>query len=151
MPLLNENAAIVNVVSIAKNASKLNKSFFETNDKDFSQTGNYLLSKTALTIHTASMAEHTKGKYRVNAVDPGIVDSNIITMNRWFDPLANLVFRPFTKTPKSGAKPVLNAIFSTQSGQLFVGKKHKAISDKYKQHSLTEWLWNETEEIVKFA
>lgn len=151
MPLFSENAAIVNVVSIAKKANKLNKSFFQASEKDFSQTGNYLLSKTALTIHTAHLAQQTEGKYRVNAIDPGIVDSNIITMNRWFDPLANLVFRPFTKTPKAGAKPVLNALFSTQSGQLFAGKKHKAINDKYKEHSLKEWLWNETKKVVKSA
>ena len=39
----------------------------------------------------------------VNAADPGIVSTNIITMHQWFDPLTDLFFRPFIRTPKKGA------------------------------------------------
>lgn len=36
----------------------------------------------------------------VNAADPGIVDSDMITMHSWVDPLANLFFDPLSVHPE---------------------------------------------------
>ena len=46
----------------------------------------------------------------VYGADPGIVNTGIITMHRWYDTLANIVFRPFIKSAKEGAEPIINAI-----------------------------------------
>lgn len=151
MPIFDKNAAIVNVTSMAKNAKQINKQFFRIKEKDFSQTGAYFRSKTALTIYTADLAKRTAGELRVNATDPGIVNSDILTMGRWFDFLANLIFRPFTKSPEAGAKPILNALFSQKSGQEFSGGRYRAIKSKYAQHALKAWLWEETQRVVTTA
>ena len=63
----------------------------------------------------------------VNATDPGIVNSNMITMGRWFDPLADMIFRPFCKSPAKGAIPAINAITSGLSGRYFLGNGSRTL------------------------
>lgn len=148
LPLLEENSGIVNVTSMMASPKKINKQFFEFSPEKFSQFSSYSQSKAALMLFTSLLAEQTKGKLFVNAADPGIVDSNMITMHRWFDPLADIFFRPLIKSPKKGAIPLVNALLSQQTGYLFSGSKNKLISEKYSHHPLKEWLWEETEKTV---
>jgi len=148
LPLLEENSTIVNVTSIMSSPRKINKQFFEFSHQKFSQFSSYSQSKAALMLFTSSLAEQTKGKLFVNAADPGIVDSNMITMHRWFDPLADILFCPLIKSPKKGAIPLVNAQLSYQTGYLFYGNKSEPIPQKYNQHQLKEWLWKETKKIV---
>ena len=56
---------------------------------------------------------------KVNCADPGIVDSSMIHMDRWFDPIADVVFRPLIRTPRNGAVPALRALFSGETGRIF--------------------------------
>ncbi len=148
MPIFDQNAVIVNVNSQAKSAKRLTRSLFEADGAGFSQIGAYAASKTALTVYTASLSRQTAGKLRVNVADPGIVNSDLITLGRWFDPLADLVFRPFIKSPRQGAQPILNALFAAESGMQFAGKKRKVIDVSYARHPLEEWLREETENRV---
>lgn len=47
----------------------------------------YSNTKLALTLFTLELAERVEDKgITVNAADPGIVSTNIITMHQWFDP-----------------------------------------------------------------
>lgn len=87
---------------------------------DFSQLGTYALSKRAVTDYsfTLSMRLHERG-IKVNCADPGIVDTGMICMDRWFDSLADKLFRPFIRNPKSGAKPMLRALASNRSGYIY--------------------------------
>ena len=79
-------------------------------------------------------------------------------MHRWFDPLADVLFRPFCKSPEKGAIPAVNALLykSTDNGQqsadlvqknvkLFSGNKSKLISQKHYDNPMRKWLWEETE------
>lgn len=86
-------------------------------EEEFSQLGTYGKSKAALTHYALYLC----GRYpdlRVNCADPGIVDSNMITMKRWYDPIANVIFRPLIRTPRQGAKAALRALTLTSSGNV---------------------------------
>lgn len=87
----------------------------------FTSLERYSDSKLMLALYTISLAkrvmesrnslmQESASKIEIFGADPGIVDTNIITLHRWYDPIANIVFRPFIKSAKKGAIPIINAI-----------------------------------------
>ena len=74
----------------------------------FHQLRTYGLSKRAITDYAARL--HASGRVEVTCADPGVVDTGMITMQRWYDPLANIIFRPFIRSPRRGAVPALRAL-----------------------------------------
>ena len=88
----------------------------------------------------------------VHVTDPGIVNSRILHMDRWFDPLADILFRPFCKTPKQGAKPAVNALqYTADYGNpllLFRGNRRLSIPHRWKHPNKARWLWEETEQLL---
>lgn len=145
IPMLEDGAGIANVVSMTTNPKRIEKDMFDFSPEKFRQLRSYGQSKTALMLFTASLAEKYEGKFHVNAADPGVVDTGIIRLNRLFDPLADVLFRPLIKSPRKGAIPLVNAQLSTQTGKLFLGNRHKNIPKEYAQHPLKNWLWEVTE------
>lgn len=148
IPLMSENFSIVNTVSITCKISEVNKNFFDVDERKFRQLGTYGNSKLALLLFSLSLSEKISKGNHINMTDPGVVNSNMISMERWFDPLANLVFRPFCKSPVKGAIPAINALMSDENGILFSGNGHKVLKDKYRFHKYKDWLWDETEELI---
>lgn len=147
LPLLQPQARVVNMVSLTCRTAKLDRAFFEKTEKDFSQLGTYGNSKLALWLFTMKLAE-TTGFY-VNASDPGIVNSNMISLDRWFDPLADAIFRPFCKSPAKGALPAVNALTSECTGCFFVGGRCKETPRKIMLNPQKDWLWEKTEEVLR--
>ncbi len=157
IPLMDDGFNIVNTVSVTRGVSKLDEHFFDLDKKRFSQLGAYGKAKYALFLSSLTLSETIKNG-SVNLTDPGVVNSNMISMHRWFDPLADVLFRPFCKSPEKGAIPAVNALFykSTDNGQqstdlvqknvkLFSGNKSKLISQKHYDNPMRKWLWEETE------
>ncbi len=152
IPLMDEGFNIVNTVSVTRGISRLDEHFFDLDKKSFSQLGTYGKAKYALFLSSLTLSENIK-KGSVNLTDPGVVDSNMISMHRWFDPLADVFFRPFCKSPEKGAIPAVNALMSTDSDhvdevRLFSGNKSKVISKKHYDSPIREWLWMETEKKI---
>lgn len=88
--------------------------------RHFSQLGTYAYSKALLTRYAADLAARMEPRgVRVNCADPGVVDSGMISMDRWYDPLADRIFRPLIRTPRQGAEPALRAFQSPLSGRIF--------------------------------
>ena len=155
IPLMDDGFTVVNTVSVTRGVSKLDKHFFDLDKKRFSQLGTYGKAKYALFLSSLTLSEKIKNG-TVNLTDPGVVDSNMISMHRWFDPLADVLFRPFCKSPEQGAIPAVNALLMTaDNGQqttdfvhnevrLFSGNKSKVVSRKYYEEEMREWLWEET-------
>ena len=145
--LLNEGGHLVNMVSLTRYIAKVDRKLFERGEKDFRQLGAYSDSKLALLLFTIAFAKRVG--FPVNMADPGVVNSNMIHMDRWFDPLADCLFRPFCKTPKQGAVPAVNALNS--EAHLFFHRGHKAFAlpESYQDHPDLEWLWEETERRLK--
>ncbi|MGN0201850.1 MAG: SDR family NAD(P)-dependent oxidoreductase [Candidatus Cryptobacteroides sp.] len=126
LPLLQPGSAVVNTISVTAFASRLSEADFRPDSRRFGQLRTYGKSKLALLRYTRELAA-ARPDLRVNATDPGVVDSNMITMGRWFDPLADIIFRPLCKPPRKGAVPALNAITSTSTGRYFSGRRSRTL------------------------
>lgn len=146
-PLLNDGGHLVNMVSLTRYIAKVDRGLFNRREKDFRQLGAYSDSKLALLLFTIAFSKRVS--FPVNMADPGVVNSNMIHMDRWFDPLADCLFRPFCKTPEQGAVPAVKALNS--EAHLFFHRGHKAfpLPERYQEHPDLEWLWEETERRVK--
>ncbi len=143
LPLLAEDAGIVNMVSISAKAASVGRDFFDKGEKDFHQLRTYADTKLALIYFSIALA--WKSGRRVNMADPGIVDTEMIRLGRWFDPLTDIFFRPFCNSPARGARPAVNALCSACDMQLFSGNGHRDIPRKLlDRRDDIEWLWAET-------
>ncbi len=144
LPRLGDGAAVVNMVSLSAKYVRFSRDILHPTEKDFGQLGAYATSKLALIYFTAALAARCPA-LRVNAADPGIVNTDIIRLDRWFDPLTDIIFRPFCKSPESGAAPAVRALRSDVSGKYFSGNRFRDIPPHYA--SRTEdiaWLWDAT-------
>ncbi len=152
IPLMDNDFNIVNTVSVTRGVSKLDEHFFDLDKKRFSQLGTYGKAKYALFLSSLTLSEKIKNG-SVNLTDPGVVDSNMISMHRWFDPLADVLFRPFCKSPEKGAIPAVNALLqpiansqqpTARNVKLFSGNRSKVIPQKHYDNPMRKWLWEES-------
>ncbi len=126
LPLMPTRAHIVNMVSLTAKYAHFDENWQQWPKSKFSQLGTYASSKRALLRFSLQFAQEHPDIY-INVADPGIVDSNMISMGRWFDPLADIFFRPFIKSPEQGVYPALQALHTDETAKYFVGKKIKPI------------------------
>lgn len=151
LPLMSQGTRIVNMVSCTAIGRLDFPDFFHRGKVGaFWRIPVYSNSKLALLLFTIKMSKFLRDKgITVNAADPGIVSTNIITMHKWFDPLTDIFFRPFIRTPRQGAATavylLLDKDVATVTGQMYVGKHRKVLSKKYEHHSQMELLWEITE------
>lgn len=125
LPTVASGGRIAFTTSITRRLHSLKEPVLDEPDGSFSQLGTYGRSKLALThfaLYLAGLPAVAEKGVKVNCADPGIVNSAMITMNRWFDPLANLLFRPFISTPATGARAMLRAVESGTTAQIYKPK-----------------------------
>lgn len=155
LPLMSGGSRVVNMVSCTYAVGKIEKEFFSKGRKGgFYRIPVYSNTKLALTLFTLELAERLKDKgITVNAADPGIVSTNIITMHQWFDPLTDIFFRPFIRSPRKGADTAVKLLtsndFAGQTGGVYAGGKRKRLAERIENHPQRKTLWEDTEEIVK--
>lgn len=156
LPLMGEGSRVVNMVSCTYAIGRLDfPDFFLQGKKGaFWRIPIYSNTKLALTLFTIELARRVKEQgIVVNAADPGIVSTNIITMHMWFDPLTDILFRPFIRTPRQGAATAVSLLLDKEAGKrtgtLNVSCHPKQLSDKYLHHKQADELWRLTEERVK--
>jgi NAD(P)-dependent dehydrogenase (short-subunit alcohol dehydrogenase family) len=110
-PLLAPGGRIVNISSVAGLYGRFDPA-------DLAMTAGYrplrayARSKLAAILGTLELARRLRGRAIVNAVHPGIVNTGILSMDRWFDPLADVLFRPFARGIDSGAAPAVELAVS---------------------------------------
>ena len=155
LPLMGEGSRIVNMVSCTYAIGKLDfPDFFLRGKKGaFWRIPIYSNTKLALTLFTIALSKKVKEKgIVVNAADPGIVSTPIITMHMWFDPLTDIFFRPFIRTPRQGAATAISLLLDEDAGKrtgtLNVSCHPKQLSEKFFHHVQMKELWDRTEEIV---
>ena len=156
LPLMRKGSRVVNMVSCTYAIGRLDfPDFFLQGKKGaFWRIPIYSNTKLALTLFTIELAHRVKERgIVVNAADPGIVSTNIITMHMWFDPLTDILFRPFIRTPRQGAATAVSLLLDKEAGRrtgtLNVSCHPKQLSDKYLHHKQADELWRLTEERVK--
>lgn len=147
LPRMEADAHVVNMVSLSCRYVKVTEALLNPAEKDFSQLGTYARSKLAL-LHFSQELARRYPDLHVNLADPGIVDSGIISLGRWFDPLTDVIFRPLIKSPEKGAIPPLGALFSPERNRYFVGKGSRAIPERYRDPDLERRLWEVTESLL---
>lgn len=155
LPLMGEGSRIVNMVSCTYAIGRLDfPDFFLRGKKGaFWRIPIYSNTKLALTLFTIALSEKVKEKgIVVNAADPGIVSTKIITMHMWFDPLTDIFFRPFIRTPRQGAATAISLLLDEDAGKrtgtLNVSCHPKRLSEKFLHHVQMKELWDKTEKIV---
>lgn len=152
LPIMHEGSRIVNVISCTYAIGKIGPHFFtKGREGSFFRIPVYSNTKLALWLFTRELSERVKGRgITVNAADPGIVSTNIIRMDEWFDPLTDIFFRPFIRTPRQGAETAIRLLLDEQfgnlTGRMFASSKEKKVSEKYMHHPQTKELWNMTEQ-----
>ena len=156
LPALTCGARIVNMVSCTYAIGHLDfPDFFRQGRKgSFWRIPVYSNTKLALMLFTIELSERLREKgITVNAADPGIVSTDIITMHQWFDPLTDIFFRPFIRTPKKGASTAVGLLLDEAvagvSGQLYASSHRKRLSEKYLCHVQQKQLWQETEQALE--
>jgi NAD(P)-dependent dehydrogenase (short-subunit alcohol dehydrogenase family) len=157
IPLMGKGSRIVNMSSCSYILGKLQfPEFFTKGRKGFWQRILvYSNTKLAITLFSLDLARRVKSKgITVNAADPGVVNTKIIHLqNKILDPIADIFFRPFIRTPRQGADTAIRLMFDEekegQTATFCKSNKIAKLSDKYTHHKLMQELWDETEKIVK--
>ena len=114
----------------------------------------YSNTKLALLLFTQEFAERLQDKdITINASDPGIVSTNMITMQAWFDPLTDILFRPFIKTPAQGAATAIHLALSDEAkdrnGCCYANCKKRNVSERIRHHAQQKQLWDDTEILLR--
>lgn len=155
-PLMHAGTRVVNMVSCTYAIGHLDfPDFFQRGRKGgFWRIPVYSNTKLALALFTIDLASRLRERgIVVNAADPGIVSTNIITMQMWFDPLTDILFRPFIRTPRQGADTAIRLLLDEETGQrtgtINLSGRAKRLSDKYIHHRQMAELWQRTEDIVR--
>ncbi len=154
IPLMHKGSRIVNMVSCTYAIGKIGPNFFaKGTEGSFWRIPIYSNTKLALWLFTRKLSELLKEKgITVNAADPGIVSTNIIRMEQWFDPITDLLFRPCIRTPRQGADTAIRLLlderYDNTTGKMFASSKERKLKDKYINHIQCESLWNDTEKIL---
>ena len=156
LPLMDKGSRIVNMVSCTYAIGRLDFPDFFTKGRkgSFWRIPVYSNTKLALTLFTLKLAEQLRERgITVNAADPGIVSTDIITMQMWFDPLTDIFFRPFIRTPRQGADTAIRLLLDKEweqtSGRLFASGRPKTLSAKFTPHAQQNELWELTEKTIK--
>lgn len=155
LPLMNRGTRVVQMVSCTYAIGHLDLDYFFTQGRkgSFWRIPIYSNTKLALTLFTLRLAELVKERgIVVNCADPGIVSTDIITMHMWFDPITDLIYRPFIRTPRQGADTAIHLLLDEEAGQrtgtLNKNRRPRRLSEKYTRHPLMQKLWDRTEELV---
>ena len=129
LPYMNrESGKIINTVSVTINWWPLDE-----DDRKFGSLKNYGRSKLSLALFTIMLNRKMLKQHsgiRAVAADPGVVNTKMITMHKWYDSLADKLFRPFTKSPARGAKAIISAINCNEKGETRLCKEKKITTFK---------------------
>ena len=155
-PLMGNGSRIVNMVSLTYRVGNLDfPDFFQRGRKgSFWRIPIYSNTKLALTLFTFDLAERLRDKgITVNAADPGIVSTDIIRMHNFIDPLTDIFFRPFIRTPRQGADTAIRLLLdedkATQTGTFNRSGRIIDVGDKFAHHKQMHELWEKTDAIVR--
>jgi NAD(P)-dependent dehydrogenase (short-subunit alcohol dehydrogenase family) len=133
---------------------KVDDSIFSRGKEEYNRFQTYADSKLASLLFSLELSERLKSEgICVNSLDPGIVDTGILTMNnRLVDFLADLLFRPFIKTAKRGAETSIYLAMANfdgkRTGKYYINNKEKKLASKYVDHVFKNELWDQTKTVL---
>ena len=140
-------ARVVSMTSLTRKWVRISADSLDVRPKDFSQLGTYARAKLAMVYFSQEFSRRNPS-LMVNLADPGVVNSNMISMGRWFDPLADILFRPLCTRPEKGVQPALRALESEVSGHIFSSRGHSPVSGRFASAQIAADLWEKTEQML---
>lgn len=142
-------SCILNTVSLTYRFGQICTDFPHIGSKAYLRLKNYSNAKLALYLFTYKLFEAHGHEHLINAIDPGIVNTGMLSMQRWFDPLADQLFRPFTRSPECAAQISINALSSLESGYIFKGNSQTQFPSSISKHPDAERVWRALQEIYQ--
>lgn len=150
LPAMHAGSRVINMVSCTYAVGRVGREFFTRGrDGKFLRIPVYSNTKLALWLFTCKLAQLLAGRgICVNAADPGIVSTEIIRMDMWFDVLTDKFFRPLIRTPRQGADTAIKLLLDEDagnvSGAMFASGKIKKAYLSPLQKAAADALWQET-------
>ncbi|MGI5828831.1 MAG: SDR family NAD(P)-dependent oxidoreductase [Bradymonadia bacterium] len=138
---LQNNGIILNTVSLTHRFGKIADTFPHIAPKPYAQLKNYSNAKLALYLFTYKLWQQRGQSIRIHAYDPGIVNTGMISMKRWYDPLADVLFRPLIRKPQSAAKIAVRALEHADSGLIFKSRSQTPMPSSIAEHADIERVW----------
>lgn len=153
LPLMSDGATVVCTASMSCYVARLGHDYFQSSPDSYRQIQAYADSKLALVLFAQELHRRYGDRLRVRLTDPGIVNSRMLRLDSWVDPLCDLLFRPLCKTADQGAVPAVRALLHTPDDRrllLFRGRRHRPLPHSWQDPALSRWLWEETGTRVNF-
>lgn len=120
LPAMNDGGAVVFTTSATRNWFPAQKICDDIPEPSFSRMKAYALSKKLLTLYAKNLSSRLKDSgIRVNCSDPGVVDTPMLSMGKWYDRLTDIFFRPFCFSPSMAARTAVKAMLSNHTGYIF--------------------------------
>lgn len=155
---LSAPSKIINVSSVAHTRGKINIDDLNS-VKNYDPGDAYSQSKLANILFTKELSKRLKNyNVTVNAVHPGLVDTEITRHMPFFDSIVgSIIIRPlfwiFIKTPKQGAQTILHAALDPSlnnvTGVYLSNFKITEESEAARDESIAAWLWETSEKWTK--
>lgn len=132
-PLVTHGGHIVFTTSVTRCIVGLKEDWEARAERCNNRFVTYGRSKLMLTHFALDMSRRLKDNgLHVNCSDPGVVDSDMVVMgNRFIDGMSRRFFRPYISTPEQGAEPVIHALESGMTGQIFTRRHVRPIPASY--------------------
>lgn len=116
----------------------------------FTQIGAFAQSKLALTLFSIYMSTTMKtARISVNCVNPGVIKSSMLALNKWVDRVADYLVKPLPSS-EAGVVPTMRALESNDTGFIFEGRsKQVKMSSVLNNRDVFIKLCNDTMRILK--
>jgi NAD(P)-dependent dehydrogenase (short-subunit alcohol dehydrogenase family) len=144
---------IINTCSSAFRVGRPVEAFTPAPDAPYHPIQAYADSKLALLLFTEELAARLVDRgIRVNAIDPGVTNTKMITLHRWFDPLTDALFRPLIQGNEGGARPCLAIAEATdgefENGGYYRNRRRILVPLRARSAERRRELWDRTEEAL---
>ncbi len=148
IPLMVDGGRIIMSTSITRRLVSLPYEFPAVSH--FTQIGAFAQSKLALTLFSIYMSTVMKNAHvAVNCVNPGVIKSSMIALNKWVDRVADYIIKPLPNS-EAGVVPTLRALESNDTGFIFEGRnKQVKMSSVLNNRDVFIKLCNDTMRILK--
>ena len=146
---LAHDAKILNMVSSIRWGT-ISGDPFHPEDR-FNRFRRYASSKLALYAYTQHLArKYDNSNISVYAVDPGIVNTVMITKGKWFEGISDVFLSPFVRTPEKGAETALYLLSNRPQTTGMVYHDCKIEQFPADMYTREEWsqLWDNTQKYL---
>lgn len=149
------NGKVLNTSSVVYKYGTIDDSLFNPYKK-YNKFKAYSNSKLAFLYFSLYLKELVRDRdIAVASVDPGIVNTNILSMNnKVVDALSNAFFRPLVKDENTAARIFIRLCVDYSNNQIeeyYVNLKERALARKYADQNTKEYVWDVTKRVLEIV